>query len=184
MSPAIRIALGAMVLGGALACTKMKEPPVAARNVLADSADQVMFGISTFLTTDGVRKAKLQSDTAYFFDDNARIELRKVTMIFYTITGLKSSTLTSRQGTYNRRTSTAEARGEVEVVSEDGRHLTTPQLRFTQTTNEISSDSSFVLTTPDGRRLEGVGFRSDPNMKNIQTLHGTKGGGSFTLPGQ
>ena len=40
--------------------------------------------------------------------------------------------------------------------------------------NQISSDSAFVMTEP-GRRLEGIGFRSDPNMKNIQILKGASG---------
>jgi hypothetical protein len=62
----------------------------------------------------------------------------------------------------------------VVVVSEDGRRLTTQELIYNQQKNEISSDSAFVLTEPN-RRLEGVGFRSDPNMKNIQILSGAKG---------
>ena len=50
--------------------------------------------------------------------------------------------------------------------------------------NEISSDSAFVLTEP-GRRVEGIGFKSDPNMQNVQILK-TKSGstGTVTLPGQ
>ena len=66
------------------------------------------------------------------------------------------------------------ARGNVVVVSEDGRRLTTEELIYNQQKNQISSDSAFVLTETD-RRLEGIGFRSDPNMKNIQILKGASG---------
>jgi hypothetical protein len=66
------------------------------------------------------------------------------------------------------------ARKNVVVVSEDGRRLTTPELIYNQQRNEISSDSAFVMTEPN-RRLEGIGFRSDPNMKNIQILKGASG---------
>jgi hypothetical protein len=77
-----------------------------------------------------------------------------------------------------------EARGNVVVVSEDGRRLTTPQLRYDQARNEISSDSAFVLTEP-GRRVEGVGFVSDPNMKNIRIQKTTSGStGRVTIPNQ
>jgi hypothetical protein len=77
-----------------------------------------------------------------------------------------------------------EARGNVVVVSEDGRRLTTPQLRYDQARNEISSDSAFVLTEP-GRRVEGVGFVSDPNMKNIRIAKTTSGStGRVTIPNQ
>jgi hypothetical protein len=66
------------------------------------------------------------------------------------------------------------ARKNVVVVSEDGRRLTTPELLYSQQLNQISSDSAFVLTDPT-RRLEGVGFRSDPDMKNIRILKGASG---------
>jgi hypothetical protein len=66
------------------------------------------------------------------------------------------------------------ARKDVVVVSEDGRRLTTQELLYSQQKNEIASDSAFVLTEPD-RRVEGIGFRSDPNMKNIKILKGASG---------
>ena len=76
------------------------------------------------------------------------------------------------------------ARGDVIVITEEGRRLTTPELKYDQQTNEIASDSAFVLTEP-GRRLEGIGFRSDPNMQNIQILRTRRGNtGVVTLPGQ
>jgi hypothetical protein len=70
------------------------------------------------------------------------------------------------------------------VITEEGRRLTTPELRYDQALNEISSDSAFTLTEP-GRSLSGVGFKSDPNMQNVQIFK-TKSGstGTVTLPGQ
>lgn len=159
----------------ALACgSDKKQPPVAAHSPLADSADQVMYGARFNLTDEGVSRAHLVSDTAYFFDDNTRIELEKVNIVFFTVTGLKDAVLTSRRGTYNSRTNNMIARKNVVVVSEDGRHLTTEELIYNQQRNQISSDSAFVMTEPN-RRLEGIGFRSDPNMRNIQILKGVSG---------
>jgi LPS export ABC transporter protein LptC len=146
---------------------------------MADSADQMMFGISTLLTDRGVLNAELESDTAFFFDENTRIELRGVKLTFYTRTGERNSVLTSREGTYNTRQSRMEARGTVVVVTEDGRRLTTEQLRYDQLRNEISSDSAFVLTEP-GRRLEGVGFTSDPNMNNVRVNRLIEGQGAVS----
>lgn len=156
------------------ACDAKKQPPVAAHSPLADSADQVMYGLRFNLTNGGISRAMLHSDTAYFFDDNTRIELEEVNTTFFTVTGAKDAVLTSRRGTYNSRTSNMIARKDVLVVSEDGRRLTTPELIYNQQRNEISSDSAFVMTEPN-RRLEGIGFRSDPNMKNIQILKGASG---------
>ena len=158
----------------ALACSSKKQPPTASHSPLADSADQVMYGARFNLTDQGVSRARLISDTAYFFDDNTRAELEKVNITFYTVTGAKDAVLTSQRGTYNSRTNNMIARKDVVVVSEDGRRLTTPELIYNQQKNEISSDSAFVMTEPN-RRLAGIGFRSDPNMKNIQILRGVSG---------
>jgi LPS export ABC transporter protein LptC len=161
-----------MAIGAA--CDTKKEPPVASNSPLADSADQVMYGVRFRLTGGGVDRGQLQADTAYFFDDNTRIELENVHTTFFTATGAKDAVLTSRRGTNNTRTGNMIARKNVVVVSEDGRRLTTEELIFNQQRNEISSDSAFVMTEPN-RRLEGIGFRSDPNMNNIRILKGASG---------
>jgi LPS export ABC transporter protein LptC len=156
------------------ACSSKKEPPVAAHSPLADSADQIMYGASFVLTDRGISHAQMHGDTLYFFDDNTRIESEKPTITFFTSTGAKDAVLTALHGTSNTRTNNMIARGNVLVVSEDGRRLTTQELLYNQGRNEISSDSAFVMTEPN-RRLSGTGFRSDPNMKNIQILKGASG---------
>jgi LPS export ABC transporter protein LptC len=156
------------------ACSSKKEPPVAAHSPLADSADQIMYGASFVLTEKGVAHAQMHGDTLYFFDDNTRIESEKPTITFFTSTGAKDAVLTALHGTSNTRTNNMIARGNVVVVSEDGRRLTTEELLYNQGRNEISSDSAFVMTEPN-RRLAGTGFRSDPDMKNIQILKGASG---------
>jgi LPS export ABC transporter protein LptC len=179
----------ALAIGVAAACSgKATVPTVATtRNLLADSADQVMFHIRTVLTDRGMLKADLRADTAFFFNDNTKIELRGVMTTFFTNTGQKNAVLTSREGTYDTRLHQTEARKNVVVVSEDGRRLTTSQLRFQEQRNEISSDSAFVLTET-GRRVEGIGFVSDPNLKNVRVRKLISGsatqGGGFVLPGQ
>jgi LPS export ABC transporter protein LptC len=152
-------------------------PQATGTPAICGECDQIMFGIRTLLTDRGVRNAELEADTALFFDENSRIEVRGVTLTFYTRTGERNSVLTSREGTYNTRQSRMEARGNVVVVSEDGRRLTTEQLKYDQVRNEISSDSAFVLTEP-GRRLEGIGFTSDPNMNNIRVHRLIEGEGA------
>ena len=176
-----------VVAGGvalASACDNRTAPPIVKAGSLADSADQIMYGAHFNLTDKGLSRAELLSDTAYFFEDNTRVELRKVEATFYTTTGARDAYLTSKRGTYRSRVGSMVARGNVVVITEEGRRLTTPELKYDQAMNEISSDSAFVLTEP-GRRLEGTGFRSDPNMQNVRILK-TKSGstGVVTLPGQ
>jgi LPS export ABC transporter protein LptC len=168
------LVVGILAIASAGACSSKKQPPVASHSPLADSADQVMYGARFNLTDKGLQRAQLQADTAYFFEDNTRIELEPVHTTFFTATGAKDAVLTAERGTYNSRTTGMIARKNVVVVTEDGRRLTTPELRYNQQANQISSDSPFVMTEPN-RRLEGIGFRSDPNMKNIQILKGASG---------
>lgn len=174
------VALACLAFGAA--CTNGTEPRVTSANPLADSADQVMFGISTIITDQGVLRARLQGDTAYFFDGSTRIEVRNEKTTFYTTTGEQSAILTSREGTYNSTRGTMEARRNVLVVTTDGKRLETSLLDYNQSNNQISSDSAFVLTQPSGT-LRGIGFTSDPNMSNMHVKRVITGGGTFTLPG-
>jgi LPS export ABC transporter protein LptC len=163
----------------------MQEPPSAGAAPLPDSADQVLFGISVKLTDGGVRRAELKSDTALMYDNNTRTELRRVNAVFYTATGVQDATLTARAGTYNMRLGTMEARGDVVVISTTGRRLTTPELRYDPGRNEVSSDSAFRLTMPDGRVLSGIGFISDPDLNSVRILKDPKASGArVTIPKQ
>jgi LPS export ABC transporter protein LptC len=172
---AVAPAAFAALLAGALACTETREPPVAVgSSPLADSADQLIFGARQFLTDQGLQRARLRADTAFFFNEGTRIELRGVNTEFYNTTGAKTGTLTSREGTYNTQLGQMSARKNVVVVSEDGRRLTTQQLQFSEHTNLITSDSAFVVTQGN-RRLEGVGFESDPNMTSVRCKAACRG---------
>jgi len=163
-------------------CDDKKEPPVAPLNPLADSADQVMFGLHTLLTDKGMLRAELLADTAFFFDNNTRIELRRLTTTFFNQVGAKTSVLTSEQGTYNTARAQTEARRHVVIVTPDAKRLTSEQVRYQQATNQILSDSAFVFTD-SSQTLRGIGFVSDPSMSNIKVLKVLSGGGTFTLPG-
>jgi LPS export ABC transporter protein LptC len=180
-----RAAPGVVLLVAALlgvACRETGKQP-GLTTPAADSADQIMYGAKSVLTDRGLMRAELIADTAYFYDENTRIEMRQVHLTFFTQTGVKNAVLTSREGTYNTRLGNMEARGDVVVVSEDGRRLTTPQLRYAQARNEISSDSTFTLKEP-GRTLEGIGFTSDPNLNTVRCLRACRGAGAITLPSQ
>lgn len=172
-----RLVLMAIGLGLILltACDdKGTAPPVAARPAIADSADQIMFGVRVALTNLGMKRADLHADTAYMYDENTRTDMRVVDGVFYTPAGARDATLTSKRGIYNVRLGNMEALGDVIVVSPRGK-LTTPQLRYDPSRNEVSGDSAFVLIRPDGSRLEGVGFISDPNLKSVRVLRGAQG---------
>jgi LPS export ABC transporter protein LptC len=113
------------------------------------------------------------ADTAFTYDEGSRLVLRRVNVTFYTSQGLKDGVMTSQSGLYNSRLSRLEAKGDVVVVRNDGKRLTTPQLVYDQARNQFFTDTSFVLNEPE-RTFTGVGFESDPRMTNFRCLRACK----------
>jgi len=165
------------------ACGGRGTQPTATQAVL-DSADQVLIGMTHYVTETGLQRARVQADTAYFFSNTQTAELRHVHITFYDAHGAESSTLTSREGTYHWRTGDMEGRGNVVVVTTDGRTLKSDVMRYQQLRNEVSSDQAFVFDAPGNQHIEGEGFTSDPAFKNLvaKRPHGT--GGQLRLPNQ
>ncbi|MEO6057097.1 MAG: hypothetical protein ABIQ49_09690, partial [Gemmatimonadales bacterium] len=48
-----------------------------------DSADQVLEGFSHYVTKDGVRRSRVEADTAYFFENTQVTQLRKIRVVFF-----------------------------------------------------------------------------------------------------
>jgi LPS export ABC transporter protein LptC len=182
MSVRAALALIGLALGIAACNQKGTKLPVQTHASLADSAEQVMLNVSTILTDAGVQRGQLFADSVYIFDDNTRFELRKVHAIFNTPTGVKDGDMRADRGRYNLRQQLLEGFGNVVITTNDGKRLTSPQLRYNQALNEVSSDTTFTMVE-QGRTLSGVGFRSDPQLTHLQVLKGARGQGSFTLPG-
>lgn len=158
--------------------------PVTATQAALDSADQVLIGMSHYVTDAGVLRARVRADTAFFFSGTQRAELRNVHVTFYDANGQATSTLTSREGTHHWRTGDMEARGNVVVVRDKDRAtMRTEVMDYKQMRNEVSSDTSFVWDEPD-RHVAGDGFTSDPEFRKITAKRPRGTGGQFILPNQ
>lgn len=174
--PGRRIAtlVASLAIIAAAACERAQPPKTAAGAGGVDpNADQVIFGSRTLVTDGGLRRAEVLSDTALFYDDNTRMDMRIVRTIFYNSAGAKEAVMTSRTGRYLTRDNVLEAKGSVVIVTVDGRRLVTEQIKFDSRVNQISSDSAFVLTE-EGREASGIGFVSDPDMNNLRILRASR----------
>ena len=149
-----------------------------------DSADQVLEGFSHYVTNQGVRRSRVEADTAFFYESTQITELRNVKVTFYDLKGEESSTLTGKRGTYRWQNGSMEAVGNVLVVSPDGRRLRTETLRYDNAGNTISTDQHFTFDRGT-EHLEGNSFKSDPDFRNVVTdrPRGVAGDG-LLLPGQ
>ena len=177
-------AVSAVLLLNAARCAGPRapvKPVVAPSSAIPDSADQVIYGLRTVLTNQGVANGLLLSDTAFTYADGTRLELRRVNLTFYSSQGLKDGVMTSRSGVYNSQLSRLEARGDVTVNRDDGKRLTSPQLVFDQARNQIFTDSAFVLNEPT-RVFTGIGFESDPHMTNFRCMRACKGVAPVQIP--
>ena len=178
-----RSASTAWLLFAILACEESGARPTTTIQA-PDSADQVLEGFSHYVTTDGIRRSRVEADTAYFYEGTQVTNLTDVKVTFYDLKGAESSTLTARNGVYRWQDGSMEANGNVVVVSPDGRRLATARLRYDHATNQISTDRHFTFDRGE-EHLEGNSFRSDPDFRNVVTdrPRGVAGDGML-LPGQ
>jgi LPS export ABC transporter protein LptC len=164
------------------ACSNGAKPT--ATITAADTADQVLIDMTHYVTNDGVVRARVRADTAYFYQNSQSAEMRSVHITFYDVDGRETSTMTAREWTYHWATGDMEGRGNVVVVGAgDGRTLKSEVMRYKQATNLVSSDQPFIFDGP-GRHVEGEGFTSDPDFKNVTALRPKGTGGHFVLPNQ
>src|SRR5213594_3675782 len=177
--PSCYVVLCYVLMGGVVAgaCETGIKPT--ATIAAPDSADQVLLGMSHYVTDAGIQRAHVRADTAYFYSPAQTAELRNVHITFYDPRGAETSTLTSREGTYHWRSGDMEARGTVVVVRTDGATLRTEVLRYNQARNQVTSDNPFVFDEPT-RHIEGKGFTSDPDFKNVTAIQPKGGAGNFT----
>jgi LPS export ABC transporter protein LptC len=184
----VRAALAAALalhLALAAACRDdASRPPVSPVATLADSADQFFLGVRWRLTDAGVSRGTLVADTAFAFAEGSRFEFRNVRVDFNTATGAKNGTMTAKRGRYDVSQGLLEGFGDVVITTVDGKRLESPQLRYQQGMNEISSDSTFRFV--NGAQVqEGIGFRADPQLTRVQVLRGASGrAGPIVLPGR
>jgi LPS export ABC transporter protein LptC len=173
-----------ILLAGVIACEESGAKPTATVANASDDADQVLEGFSHYVTFGGIRRSRVEADTAFFFEGTQVTELRHVKVVFYDLRGVEGSTLTAKKGTYRWQDGSMEADENVEVVNPDGRTLRTQKLKYDNATNTISTDVPFTFDR-GAEHLEGNSFKSDPDFKNVVTdkPRGVAGNGML-LPGQ
>jgi LPS export ABC transporter protein LptC len=172
---------GIVAIAAASGCRESTQPPVSSGPSVADSADQVMIGTRSIMTTKGVDRGELLADTAYVLDDQNRFDLRHAHVNFKTEAGAPQGTMEANRGVYNVRTQVLEGWGNVVVKLIDGRTLKSPHLTFNQLTHQISSDTSYTLLRGSDTQ-SGIGFTSDQNFVKFACKAACKGSMSLLLP--
>ena len=158
------------------ACSRDEDPVATGFQPLP--SDVVMTGVTHFLTADGVRNAKLVSDSVYQHQDSSKVELFGVDLTLYDGNGQVTATVTSLFGELDERTNAMVARGNVVVLRQDGaERIESEELHYNPQTHQIWSTVRTTRTI-DGAVTIGDGFTVDDEFRNFQ-LENARG----TVPG-
>ncbi len=158
---------GALAAGLLTACGNTGTEPRAAQDYPQMPADYVVATVKHYLTEDGIRRGVLYSDTAYFYADSARADLKKVHLVLFNATGQEVADLVSRTGQLDQRTNAMTARGNVVLVAKSGtQRVETQELHYDPSQHRIWSTVSSTIYQ-NGNRTVTDGFSADDQLQNI-----------------
>jgi len=165
----LSIALAGALVAGALAgCGNTGTEPRAGQDFLQMPADYVLAGLTHYLTEDGVRRGVLNADSAYFYADSARADLKKVHLVLYNTSGQEAADLVSKTGQLDQRTNAMVARGNVVLVAKTGsQRVETQELHYDPNSHRIWSTVTSTIFQ-GGNRTVTDGFNADDQLQNIQ----------------
>ena len=155
-------------IGVLAGCEQPLNTPVAANDVQEMQADNVIFGMLSYLTATGVREGRVQADTAYMFADSSVAQLRQMQIVFYDEDGSETATVTGTRGRWSQLSDEMVARGDVVLfVHADSTTIESQEIHYDPSIDRIWSDSTTVQTLKDGTVTSGSSFESDISFENI-----------------
>lgn len=162
--------------GGAAACEDE-----AGTTILREDfpSEGVLYGMRSFLHTQGTRTGVIEADSAYEHPDSSITFLYGMDMTLYhepgsagTRGGEDRARIQADLGRLNQRTEELVATGNVVArVVEEGLEITTSVLQYDPTSERIWSDSATTIRRDDGSVTRGTAFESDLTFTSWQLLN-------------
>lgn len=161
------------------ACREEPSRPVASEELL-ETDGNVLFDIVHYMTSEGIREARVVADTAYAWQDSTSMALRQLELTVFNDNGGQRAVVTAERGVLDRASNKMVARGNVVLLIREGnRRVESPEIHYDPDQNRIWSDSATVYYAK-GRVVEGTGFTSDTEFTDVRVENGrTRGGVSF-----
>lgn len=157
------------LLAGLAACETPSNGAIASHELLEMGADQVVLGMTMFMSASGIRQGKVEADTAFMYADSAKAKLQRLKIVFFDENGGERATVTGTAGEWDRNTDRMWAQGDVVlIVHADGRRIESAEMVYDPMEEEIWSDSATVQILANGRVTRGSAFRSDMEFRNVQ----------------
>jgi LPS export ABC transporter protein LptC len=167
-----RSLLGTAVAALTLTACQQEEVPIVATEFMEGIEAPVVFGMVSYLTSNGVREGRVQADTAFTDPESSRVDLRNMTVLFYGEEGRENATVIGRTGEWNQETDQMIARGDVELfIHSDSSTLRSQEIHYDPDRDRIWSDSATTRTMKDGTETRGSAFESDIEFTNVRILN-------------
>lgn len=155
-----------------LAACQEEDATVVATEFMQGIDAPVVFGMVSYITTNGVREGKVEADTAFTFADSTKVDLRVMAVTFYDADGHERAIVRGRTGEWNQATDRMVARGDVELfVYTDSSTLRSSEIHYDPDIDRIWSDSATVRTLKNGTETRGSAFESDIEFENVRILN-------------
>lgn len=153
----------------AASCQKATEPDTG--DFQSVPADMMVVGMQQNITAAGIRVGLLKGDTALVYDDSSMVKVKNVDLtIFDQQTGEQRAHLTSREGDFNQQSQYMIARGNVVLVTNDGKRIETEELNYNPESKRIWSTVETTLIEP-GSRIVGDGFEANESFTSYRITH-------------
>ncbi len=138
-----------------------------------DVPDQEFTDFTTVESDSGVVKWVLSAPVARVYNASKLLVTDDPRIEFYNEDGTLASVLLAKKGEYNQVTHDLTALGDVIVTSSEGYTLETESLVWVERLEEIHTED-FVRFIKGEDILTGYGFRSDPNLENVEIMKDVK----------
>lgn len=173
------VVLGSVLLAG-VACDRRETPTGGDfRDV---PADMIVVGMTEYMTASGLRRARLQGDTAFIYDDSGKVKVKGVNLTIYNDLGAETAKLTSLEGDFNTSDQGMVARGKVvlNTLTDPPRQILTEELFYNPQTKRIWSNVETVMIEK-GQRATGDGFTADDRFQDVQ-IRNLRGRAPMRIP--
>jgi len=138
-------------------------------------ADAIIIDTEHRITSGGVPRGILWADTAYMYEAEGRMHVRRPRADIFDEFGRVSAHITGDEGDITLETEYLIVRGNVVLtLPESNRRITTESLNFDCNSDAIWSETPTTMVE-DGVVLQGSGFSADCEMQNldVRDAHGS-----------
>lgn len=155
-----------VVLSAAACAPESEEGP--ATELDAITADEIVYGVSSRLTREGVQEALLMADSMFMWRDSSHHRVLGLTLIVFDEQGRRRANITADGGRLSRTDSELTATGNAVLrVSTTGQEIRTEELNFAPHEDRIWSDVP-VQMLEDGCVFDGDRFQADMSFDAVK----------------